>query len=125
MGWGAIGTAIGSFLVEYGAAISAVAAVASTAYTMTQSPAGMDIESQAPIVNVGDGANPIDKTTMQKDAEIGKLQLGEDDMDKSKRKKGKAQFKIALAEDAKKDTGGGGPSTGVQVAKPKDVGAQL
>ena len=124
MGWGAVG-AVGAFLVEYGAAIGAVAAVASTAYTMTQSPGDMGTIEQAPI-EIGQTANPIDKTSMQKDSELGKLQLGEDEMDKSKRKKGKAAFKIALAEDAKKKEGAGGePATGVQVAKPEAVGAQL
>jgi hypothetical protein len=121
-----IGAAIGTFLTTYGTAISAVAAVASTAYTMTQSPGGMDMPNSAPVVNVGDNANQIDKTSMQKDAELGKLQLGEDEMDKAKRKKGKAAFKVALSEEAKKKRDAGGePATGVQVAKPEDVGAQL
>lgn len=129
MGWGAIGTAIGSAISWIGAnaaAIGAVASIASTAYTMTQSPggSGSDIPGAEPIM-LGASANPIDKTTIQSNSELGKLQLGEDEMDKAKRKKGKAAFKIALADDANKKDTGGDQQTGVQVAKPEDVGAQL
>jgi len=116
---------LGGLIVQYAGAISAVASVASTVYTMTQEPGDMGgFDAPAP-VNIGDRANPIDKTTMQKDSELGKLQLGEDEMDKSKRKKGKAAFKIALADEQKKKDTGGESSVGVQVAKPEAVGAQL
>lgn len=115
---------VGMFLVEYGAAIAAVASVASTAYQLTQSPDSMDTPDT--VIDMNSNANPIDKTSMQKDAELGKLQLGEDEMDKRKRKKGKAAFKIALAEEEKKKSGDGAePKTGVQVAKPEATGAQL
>jgi hypothetical protein len=128
MGWGAIGTAIGtaiSWIGSNAAAIGAIASVASTAYSMTQSPGGgSDIPGASPVM-LGANANPIDKTTIQSNSELGKLQLGEDEMDKSKRKKGKAAFKIALADDANKKDTGGDEQTGVQVAKPEDVGAQL
>jgi len=119
-----IGAAIG-WIGANAAAIGAIASIASTAYTMTQSPGDMGSIEQAPI-EIGNTANPIDKTSMQNDSELGKLQLGEEEMDKAKRKKGKAAFKIALAEDEKKKEGAGGESaTGVQVAKPDAVGAQL
>lgn len=124
MGWAIVAGAIGKFLTTYGAAIGAVASVASTAYTMTQSPDGMEMPEQAPI-QIGDTANPIDKTRLQEDSELGKLSLGEDEMDKKKRKKGKAAFKIALAEDEKKKGESGAPETGVQVVKPEQTGAQL
>ncbi len=116
---------VGEFLVTYGAAIGAVASVASTAYQLTQDPAGMDMPTE--VVDTKTHGTPIDKTSMQADAELGKLQLGEDEMDKSKRKKGKAAFKIALAEeeDKKKKGDSGTPETGVQVAKPENTGAQL
>ena len=44
----------------------------------------------------GQFATPIDKTQLQKEAEIGKLQLGEAAEKKRKRRKGKAAFKIEL-----------------------------
>lgn len=114
----------GAFLVEFGPAIASVASVAATAYSMSQSPEGTAIPDTQ--VQIGDTASPIDKTAMQQDAELGKLELGEDEMGKKKRKKGKAAFKIALAEeDKKKKEDTGSPQTGVQVAKPEALGAQL
>lgn len=115
---------IGTFLTTYGAAIGAVVSIATTAYSASQQPdGGSSIPDQQ--IQLGESATPIDKTALQKDSELGRLDLGEDEMDKKKRKKGKAAFKIALDEKAKAKDDTGQPATGVQVAKPEATGAQL
>ena len=123
-------TAIIAGIAMYGAAAGAGVAVttavalgaAAAAATMLMEQAMTpDAPSQA-AVSIGDKGTPIDKTRMQEEAEVGKLKLGEDDK-KKKRKRGKAAFKIEL--DKQADAAGEGGDTGVQVAKPKDLGVQL
>lgn len=80
-------------------------------------------------VQLGDQGTPIDKSQAQKEADVGKLQLGEDDK-KNKRKKGKDAFKIELDKQKKAEGADANAKTGVQVAKtqdtkPKTTGVQL
>lgn len=103
------------------AAIGAAAALGMMAMENSMRPDSPS-ESSKP-VSIGDKAQPIDKTRIQEEADVGKLKLGEDDA-KAKRKKGKAAFKIELDKKAA-ESGDTGPNTGVQVAAPKDLGVQL
>lgn len=74
------------------------------------------------IVQLGDKAQPIDKTKMAEASEQKPLNIGEDE-DAKKRAKGKAAFKIDL--DAKDTaTEAPAPDTGAQVAK-VETGVQL
>jgi hypothetical protein len=63
---------------------------------------------------------PIDKTALQKEGDLGKLRLGENDK-KKKRAKGKKQFKIDL-DSPKSD---GITESAATAPKPEQTGVQL
>ncbi len=64
----------------------------------------------------------IDKGSIQQEAQLGKLELGESAKDKKKRKKGKAAFKIALDTPAGAATN---DATGVQLPTDTTPGVQI
>lgn len=105
-----------------GTAIAIGAAAAAGSMLLEQALAPDAPDAKAP-VQIGDKGTPIDKSAMQKEADVGKLKLGEDDK-KNKRKKGKAAFKIELDKKAK-EGGEQAVSQGVQVKAPKETGVQL
>jgi hypothetical protein len=120
-GIAAYGAAAGSAtFAAYAVAIGVAAAAGTVMMEQMMKPDAPDTPGA---VQLGDKGTPIDKSTAQQDAEVGKLKLGEAD-DKKKRKKGKAAYKVELDE-KKKAEGDTGAATGVQVQAPKDVGVQL
>jgi len=125
-----IGAGIAAYTAAAGAGITAAGAiaigVAATAASMLLEQ-GMAMHGKEGAKAIDDsGADmkgtPIDKTKMQEESELGKLQLGEDNK-KDKRKRGKAAFKIDL--DKEKQSTGETPQTGVQVNIPSGSGVQL
>jgi hypothetical protein len=117
----AAAAAVGGWLAANAGAIAAAATVAASAasiYMMSQ----QDIGGQhLPPATPHTQTATIDKTQMQDQADKGKLQLGENDL-KKKRKKGKAAFEIALK---KQDSANAASDTGVQTKKPAQLGVQL
>lgn len=125
-------TAVIAGIVAYGAAAGAggaiagyavaigITAAAATAYTENEAKKAEE-RARDSQVQLGDQGSTIDKSALQKEAQIGDLELGEDDT-KTKRKKGKAKFKIAL--DEKAADLAANPSPGIQISSGSE-GVQL
>lgn len=110
------GVAAGASAVAWG-----VAAAAGMA--MLEQAMQPDLDTTQQPVSLGSQGQAIDKTSMQREAELGKLKLGEDDAAEG-RKKGKAAFKIELDEQQKAE-GAEAPAQGVQVQSPEQQGVQI
>jgi hypothetical protein len=121
-------TALMAGLATYGAAYGTtttvvaigLAAAATAATIIAEKAMAPNQPDQAQVTQLGDRATQIDKTALQKQAELPELDLGESDRAKRNRKKGKAALKIELDKaKAAPDT------TGVQLPSAKDTGVQL
>jgi hypothetical protein len=113
------GVAAGMTAVAWGAAAAAGSMILEQAMTPD-----MDMDTSEQAVSLDSRGTPIDKSTVQKESDLGKLKLGEDDK-KKKRKKGKAAFKIELDEKKQADTAATESNVGVQTNTPEQQGIQL
>lgn len=102
-------SAIGSFAAANAGAL--IMAGITAAATLALKPDAPDMP--------GTQATPMDKTQLQKEAELGKLQLGEEAEDKRKRRKGKAAFKIEKDEAVSQEV------TPVTAPKSETAGIQI
>jgi hypothetical protein len=100
--------------------VAMVASAGASIYMMSQQ--GGTSQAEPPQINPQTQAATIDKTQAQTQADKGKLQLGEGDL-KKKRKKGKAAFEIALNKQDSANTAS--DTSGVQTKKPAQLGVQL
>jgi hypothetical protein len=115
------GFTVGALSVAATAAVVGVAAAGMTAYAEKQMDAMTAGDLGPGQVQLGDKAQAIDKTTLQKQADT-KIQLGEDESERKKRGRGKAAYKIELDKKAAAEPA---PTTGVQAPTESDTGVQL